>query len=824
MVDGFAVERTTSRCGGAEGGSRWGSASKVIIRATWTRRSTRAAGTSHKAESSEVMGEDAAQAGAWAVSRQAAGRRSIGLACSAGDDRTEMLPIQCSCERGQRRGEKSRRGGAAPQTRPIAHTVGSLMHAHVPRPARKRLLSRDIKTSLAGGTAAGDAVIAAVAVSATTASALPVGALLPPEPPPLPPLQHPPSACAMDHRHDEAPRSAPSPEFQPESPGIEAERAVERAAKKQKILDACLRRDLPLLAALSCSRWGLIDDEARRLACMLASSALVSVDLLMAASRASATWSGKPTRAPHPPFDGLTTSSGRGPESEKSLDGRKEELDDLITDVLRRHPALCYFQGFHDIVQVLLLVLGRQDATPAVARLSLLRIRDFMLPSMTAAVVHLQLLPSILRAADATLERHLSSTRPFFALAATLTLYAHDIEEYGDIARLFDFLLSRESVISLYLFAVDELLDIEPDEPEMLHSVLSKLPQPLDLEGLIAKTTLLYDQHPPHKLPGTSWAKVSSNSVLKTTLDPRVLAGQSLHDGQSYFDKQAAEIRRLEFLRSVQSRLWQYRRPAAAFAVAFAVAVLSYWLRNNPAILRTPVSPAPRPKKEPNEPGPTSTSNGFISVQLIAYAKMANRGYDVVVDVDQEFFDVDTHEVLRRCAAAVFPRANFLDVLDGNPDLYGPFWLATTVVVILFLTGSVSRWLQSAGQPGYAYDFRLLSGAAGLVYGYTGRGCECARVLGVVWVCECDLDPGGADQLESAGRAQLGVCGGGAGGQRAVPRAQLVAGHQHDAASACEGVARAGCAAACRVGGHHQVSVLCVSLSFCGILVRGTSG
>jgi len=63
-------------------------------------------------------------------------------------------------------------------------------------------------------------------------------------------------------------------------------------------------------------------------------------------------------------------------------------------------------------------------------------------------------------------------------------------------------------------------------------------------------------------------------------------------------------------------------------------------------------------------------------------------------------------------------------VLDGNPDLYGPFWIATTVVVILFLTGSISQWLRAEGKDYYGYDFRLLSGAAGLIYGYTGTfGC-----------------------------------------------------------------------------------------------------
>ncbi|KAI1436646.1 YIPF1 protein [Xylaria sp. CBS 124048] len=84
-----------------------------------------------------------------------------------------------------------------------------------------------------------------------------------------------------------------------------------------------------------------------------------------------------------------------------------------------------------------------------------------------------------------------------------------------------------------------------------------------------------------------------------------------------------------------------------------------------------------------------------------------------------QFFDVDTSSVLARCWAALWPRANFLDVLEGNPDLYGPFWIATTVILILFLGGTISQYLASRGTAPFAYDFELLSGAAGLIYGYT---------------------------------------------------------------------------------------------------------
>ncbi|OAQ71208.1 Yip1 domain family [Pochonia chlamydosporia 170] len=108
-------------------------------------------------------------------------------------------------------------------------------------------------------------------------------------------------------------------------------------------------------------------------------------------------------------------------------------------------------------------------------------------------------------------------------------------------------------------------------------------------------------------------------------------------------------------------------------------------------------------------PPPVTASTGASSSKRFLWS----------ISFYSQFFDVDTTAVLSRCWAALYPRANFLDVLEGNPDLYGPFWIATTVVLILFLGGTISDWLSTRGTAQFAYDFRLLSGAAGLVYGYT---------------------------------------------------------------------------------------------------------
>ena len=273
-------------------------------------------------------------------------------------------------------------------------------------------------------------------------------------------------------------------------------------------------------------------------------------------------------------------------ETEKEIDSRKAKLSDLIVQVLRQNPMLCYFQGYHDIVQVLLLVLGEHVAPAAVARISFLRIRDYMLPTLSPALKQLEVLPAILETAEPRLAAHLSSTQPIFALPAALTLYAHDIQEYSDISRLFDFILAHEPVMAIYAFAAiiisrkSELLNISVDEPEMFHFTLSKLPQPLDLEDLISRTLGLFKSRPPEHLPHSAWSKISSYSVLKTSrsLDDK----QTLEQGEALFCSHAQqvlrELQRKELWAKLSVLVWKYRRPVLFVAGALMVGAASAWL------------------------------------------------------------------------------------------------------------------------------------------------------------------------------------------------------------------------------------------------------
>ncbi|KAF2259006.1 hypothetical protein CC78DRAFT_419768, partial [Lojkania enalia] len=360
--------------------------------------------------------------------------------------------------------------------------------------------------------------------------------------------------------------------------------------KAAEIAEACQTRDLGALIALATHTHGLVNDSLRRTAWPL----LLGCDHT-ASQEQPASWRELPV---HRDEGQVALDVNRAfvyypHESEKQLDRRKEELSNVIIEVLRRYPSLCYFQGYHDIVQVFLLVLGAQDAPPAVARLSLLRIRDFMLPTLDPAVAHLQLLPSIIRSADPELYDHLPKVKPFFALGGTITMFAHNIQAYGEIARLYDFFLARDTVMPVYFFAAvllsrrETLFMIEKEEVDVFHVVLGKLPQPLDLESLISQSLDLYACHPPQSLPGWSWFRVSSSSVLKATRTPSDVAKMTLKDGEALFRKQEVELRRqkvirlaLKNTRRVGKHIWFYRRPGV-FGLAIVVGFYALWLGKN---------------------------------------------------------------------------------------------------------------------------------------------------------------------------------------------------------------------------------------------------
>ncbi|TRX96911.1 hypothetical protein FHL15_002217 [Xylaria flabelliformis] len=329
-------------------------------------------------------------------------------------------------------------------------------------------------------------------------------------------------------------------------------------SKEDRIIDACKRKDIDELRDIAIASGGFLSDHLRSRAwpILLGSDADTTPD--------DESWRHLPR---HRDEDQVKLDVDRSfvyypnDNTQAQLEEKKSELSDLITQVLREQPYLCYFQGYHDICQVLLLALPPSLRGIAMSRLSVLRIRDFMLPTLAPAIAQLHLIPDLLGAVDAELWHHLSRNEPFFALADTLTMFAHNVQRYSDIARLFDALIAREQVFCLYVFTRivlrrrAELLSHE--EPDMLHFALSKLPPNLDLDAVIPEAARLFETHPPESL--RAWRYISAASVLKTTRDVGALTRQSLRDGQVFFEKQVREMWWDEHRQKVTKVAWANR-------------------------------------------------------------------------------------------------------------------------------------------------------------------------------------------------------------------------------------------------------------------------
>ncbi|XP_042373980.1 protein YIPF1 homolog [Zingiber officinale] len=85
------------------------------------------------------------------------------------------------------------------------------------------------------------------------------------------------------------------------------------------------------------------------------------------------------------------------------------------------------------------------------------------------------------------------------------------------------------------------------------------------------------------------------------------------------------------------------------------------------------------------------------------------------------YFNVDTDVVVDRIISSVYPLNDFSRKIDGNPDLYGPVWISTTLVFILAALGNYASYLihkKSEQDADWEFDVNYINWAACVIYGY----------------------------------------------------------------------------------------------------------
>ncbi|KAI8330836.1 rab-GTPase-TBC domain-containing protein [Chlamydoabsidia padenii] len=172
--------------------------------------------------------------------------------------------------------------------------------------------------------------------------------------------------------------------------------------------------------------------------------------------------------------------------TEKQKKKYQHQLSHVIVQTLRQYPDLHYYQGFHDICAVFLLVYENQyTASQLTSRVALFYLRDAMLESLDPILRELRLMDILITLQDPELGGFLqaSGVLPFYCLSWVLTWFSHDLDDLDLILPLFDLFLSSTPMMPLYVSAALVLLHRQPlllldkDDPSLIHSFLCKLPQ-----------------------------------------------------------------------------------------------------------------------------------------------------------------------------------------------------------------------------------------------------------------------------------------------------------------------------------------------------------
>ncbi|KAG2734200.1 hypothetical protein G9P44_002206 [Scheffersomyces stipitis] len=266
--------------------------------------------------------------------------------------------------------------------------------------------------------------------------------------------------------------------------------------------------------------------------------------------------------------------------SKADIDELKKRLLNLIIKILRKYPCLNYYQGYHDIASIVLLVcnepqsanlnadsdshfnysINEEAAFKILETLTVFHLRDYMTTDINLSVNHLRLIPALLECADSSIFELIKQTSNSYiqsdglyydysfyqALSSLLTFYSHDLSNIQQILTLWDFSLSYNSVlINVYIYvaaliffkedifaklniAVDEEKDFSAVDQDVVHTLLSpaNLLEGLtdnDLIKILNITKKLVDDYSFHSLTNATttfdvWFKhYNKNSVLMNT-------------------------------------------------------------------------------------------------------------------------------------------------------------------------------------------------------------------------------------------------------------------------------------------------------------------
>jgi protein YIPF1/2 len=87
----------------------------------------------------------------------------------------------------------------------------------------------------------------------------------------------------------------------------------------------------------------------------------------------------------------------------------------------------------------------------------------------------------------------------------------------------------------------------------------------------------------------------------------------------------------------------------------------------------------------------------------------------LTIEFFQQYFDVTTDDIKQRLLLSLVPfNGRFHTAYQAKPDLYGPFWIYTTLIIMLAIAGNLYRYFQLGDD--FTYNYNFVPVAATVIY------------------------------------------------------------------------------------------------------------
>eukprot|EP01028_Stygiella_incarcerata_P012793 TRINITY_DN80464_c0_g1_i1.p1 TRINITY_DN80464_c0_g1~~TRINITY_DN80464_c0_g1_i1.p1 ORF type:complete len:528 (-),score=156.66 TRINITY_DN80464_c0_g1_i1:11-1450(-) len=203
-------------------------------------------------------------------------------------------------------------------------------------------------------------------------------------------------------------------------------------------------------------------------------------------------------------------------------------LGSVIHQVLSKHSeTINYYQGYHDISTVILIVVGSRRFLRFLERMSLSYLRDWMDGTFEPTLHALQAMGVLLHRVDPTLMEALNRMglgQMAFSVSWLLTWFSHDINDMSKVLRIFDICLAHHPITIAYISVAMIHMSRETlfkctkeDDFGETYAILRSLPKShsIDFEATLSLARRMMEALDPAKFSWQCRGFILENSCLR---------------------------------------------------------------------------------------------------------------------------------------------------------------------------------------------------------------------------------------------------------------------------------------------------------------------